>query len=175
VARRARPLGHELTDAALADNRRCGARAAGARLPDGQRHERSARRLLALPTRVRRGDLGELPPEPLDAEFPLFFIYTSGSTGKPKGVVHVHGGYVRRRAHHAVAFDAQPGDVIYVVADPGLDHRPELHDLRRAHDARHHGHRRGRAGVPERRALREHHRALRREIFKAGVTFLKTS
>jgi acrylyl-CoA reductase (NADPH)/3-hydroxypropionyl-CoA dehydratase/3-hydroxypropionyl-CoA synthetase len=59
-------------------------------------------------------------PEPLDSEFPLFFIYTSGSTGKPKGVVHVHGGYVSGVAHTMrVAFDARPGDVMYVVADPG--------------------------------------------------------
>jgi acrylyl-CoA reductase (NADPH)/3-hydroxypropionyl-CoA dehydratase/3-hydroxypropionyl-CoA synthetase len=60
------------------------------------------------------------PALPLDAEFPLFFIYTSGSTGKPKGVVHVHGGYVSGVAHSMrVAFDAMPGDVMYVVADPG--------------------------------------------------------
>lgn len=61
------------------------------------------------------------PPEPVDAEWPLFIIYTSGSTGKPKGVVHVHGGYVAGVAHTMkVAFDAVPGhDVIYVVADPG--------------------------------------------------------
>jgi len=59
-------------------------------------------------------------PQPLDAEFPLFFIYTSGSTGKPKGVVHVHGGYTAGVAHTMqVAFDARPGDVVYVVADPG--------------------------------------------------------
>ncbi|HMS04056.1 MAG TPA: AMP-binding protein, partial [Gemmatimonadaceae bacterium] len=61
-----------------------------------------------------------VPPVPVDAEFPLFFIYTSGSTGKPKGVVHVHGGYVAGIAHTMrVSFDAQPGDVMYVVADPG--------------------------------------------------------
>ncbi len=59
-------------------------------------------------------------PLPVDAEFPLFFIYTSGSTGKPKGVVHVHGGYVAGVASTMrVAFDARPGDVMYVVADPG--------------------------------------------------------
>ncbi len=59
-------------------------------------------------------------PLPLDAEFPLFFIYTSGSTGKPKGVVHVHGGYVAGVAHTMrISFDARPGDVMYVVADPG--------------------------------------------------------
>ena len=59
-------------------------------------------------------------PLPVDAEFPLFFIYTSGSTGKPKGVVHVHGGYVSGVAYSMrIAFDAQPQDVMYVVADPG--------------------------------------------------------
>ncbi|MCB1631537.1 MAG: AMP-binding protein, partial [Pseudomonadales bacterium] len=61
-----------------------------------------------------------VPPLPVDAEFPLFFIYTSGSTGKPKGVVHAHGGYVAGVAHSMrIVFDAAPGDVIYVVADPG--------------------------------------------------------
>jgi acrylyl-CoA reductase (NADPH)/3-hydroxypropionyl-CoA dehydratase/3-hydroxypropionyl-CoA synthetase len=59
-------------------------------------------------------------PEPVDAEYPMFIIYTSGSTGKPKGVVHVHGGYVAGLAHTMkVSFDAEPGDVIYVIADPG--------------------------------------------------------
>ena len=58
--------------------------------------------------------------EPVEADYPLFFIYTSGSTGKPKGVVHVHGGYESGIAYTMrVAFDAQPGDVMYVVADPG--------------------------------------------------------
>ena len=56
----------------------------------------------------------------VDAEYPMFFIYTSGSTGKPKGVVHVHGGYAAGIAETmTVAFDARPGDVLYVVADPG--------------------------------------------------------
>lgn len=59
-------------------------------------------------------------PVPLDAEYPCFVIYTSGSTGKPKGVVHVHGGWLAGVAHTMrVAFDARPGDVLYVVADPG--------------------------------------------------------
>lgn len=61
-----------------------------------------------------------VPPLPVDAEFPLFFIYTSGSTGKPKGVVHVHGGWLAGVAYTMqVSFDARPGDVLYVVADPG--------------------------------------------------------
>ena len=77
--------------------------------------------LLALddPTCVR-AVWASTSPVPVDAEFPLFFIYTSGSTGKPKGVVHVHGGYVAGIANTMrVSFDARPGDVMYVVADPG--------------------------------------------------------
>jgi acrylyl-CoA reductase (NADPH)/3-hydroxypropionyl-CoA dehydratase/3-hydroxypropionyl-CoA synthetase len=59
-------------------------------------------------------------PVPVDAEYPLFVIYTSGSTGKPKGVVHVHGGWLAGVAHTMrVAFDARAGDAMYVVADPG--------------------------------------------------------
>jgi len=77
--------------------------------------------LLALPDEdFVRAIWAGAPPLPVDAEFPLFVIYTSGSTGKPKGVVHVHGGYVAGVADTmATAFDARPGDVIYVVADPG--------------------------------------------------------
>ena len=77
--------------------------------------------LLALPTQAYVAAIWSLAPvAPLDAEFPMFVIYTSGSTGKPKGVVHVHGGYTAGVASTmAVAFDARPGDVMYVVADPG--------------------------------------------------------
>ena len=77
--------------------------------------------LLALPAEAFVRAIWSLAPcAPLDAEFPMFVIYTSGSTGKPKGVVHVHGGYTAGVASTmAVAFDARPGDVMYVVADPG--------------------------------------------------------
>jgi acrylyl-CoA reductase (NADPH)/3-hydroxypropionyl-CoA dehydratase/3-hydroxypropionyl-CoA synthetase len=77
--------------------------------------------MLALPAQDFVRAIWSLAPvTPLDAEFPMFFIYTSGSTGKPKGVVHVHGGYTAGIAETMkVAFDAAPGDVIYVVADPG--------------------------------------------------------
>ncbi len=104
---------HELT-AAAADTLLAAARAAGFDVTDEAA-------LLALPDAdfVRAVWAGS-KPLPLDAEFPLFFIYTSGSTGKPKGVVHVHGGYVAGVAHTMkIAFDARPGDVVYVVADPG--------------------------------------------------------
>ncbi|MEO0871857.1 MAG: enoyl-CoA hydratase-related protein, partial [Pseudomonadota bacterium] len=59
-------------------------------------------------------------PLAVDAGYPNFIIYTSGSTGKPKGVVHVHGGYASGvSATMPAAFGAEPGDVLYVVADPG--------------------------------------------------------
>jgi acrylyl-CoA reductase (NADPH) / 3-hydroxypropionyl-CoA dehydratase / 3-hydroxypropionyl-CoA synthetase len=77
--------------------------------------------LLALPDAdFVRAVWASSRPLPVDADFPMFFIYTSGSTGKPKGIVHVHGGYTAGIAQTmAVAFDARPGDTIYVVADPG--------------------------------------------------------
>jgi acrylyl-CoA reductase (NADPH)/3-hydroxypropionyl-CoA dehydratase/3-hydroxypropionyl-CoA synthetase len=99
---------HELTDAALPAL----LQAAGVDSEAG---------LMALPARdFVRAIWDVVPPAKLDAEFPLFFIYTSGSTGKPKGVVHVHGGWCAGVAHTMkVAFDARPGEVMYVVADPG--------------------------------------------------------
>jgi acrylyl-CoA reductase (NADPH)/3-hydroxypropionyl-CoA dehydratase/3-hydroxypropionyl-CoA synthetase len=60
------------------------------------------------------------PPLPVEAGFPLFFIYTSGSTGKPKGVVHTHGAWLAGVTHTMrAALGAQPGEVLYTVADPG--------------------------------------------------------
>ena len=104
---------HELTASAM-QTLLAAARVAGHAVSDEAQ-------LLALDDRAFVAAIwASVPPEPLDAEFPLFFIYTSGSTGKPKGVVHVHGGYVSGVAHTLrVAFDARPGDVMYVVADPG--------------------------------------------------------
>ncbi len=84
-------------------------------------HVQSEQELLALPTTdFIRALYATSPAEPLDAEFPMFIIYTSGSTGKPKGVVHVHGGYTAGIAYTMrVSFDSEPGDTIFVVADPG--------------------------------------------------------
>ncbi len=104
---------HDLTDAAFATIL-ANARAAGFAVADEAD-------LLALPDGdFVRAIWATSRPVHVDAEFPMFFIYTSGSTGKPKGIVHVHGGYTAGIAHTmAVAFDARPGDTIYVVADPG--------------------------------------------------------
>jgi len=104
---------HELTAAADAELLSV-VRAAGHQVDD-------VAGLLALPDQAFAAAIfAAIPPLPVAAEFPLFFIYTSGSTGKPKGVVHVHGGYLSGVAHTMrVAFDARAGDVMYVVADPG--------------------------------------------------------
>jgi acrylyl-CoA reductase (NADPH) / 3-hydroxypropionyl-CoA dehydratase / 3-hydroxypropionyl-CoA synthetase len=99
---------HELTDAALAVILEKAGLASEADL-------------LALPdAEFVRAIWAASPPLPVDADYPMFFIYTSGSTGKPKGIVHVHGGYTAGIAHTMkAAFDARPGDTLFVVADPG--------------------------------------------------------
>ncbi len=43
---------------------------------------------------VLEGASDVCPPEPMNAEDPLFILYTSGSTGKPKGVLHTTAGYL---------------------------------------------------------------------------------
>ncbi len=61
-----------------------------------------------------------VPPEPMDAEDPLFILYTSGSTGKPKGVVHTHGGYLVFAAMTTrVTFDLKDEEVFWCTADIG--------------------------------------------------------
>ena len=62
----------------------------------------------------------DCPPEPMNAEDPLFTLYTSGSTGKPKGVVHSTGGYlVYASMTHQYVFDYQEGDIYWCTADVG--------------------------------------------------------
>ncbi|MCF8061367.1 MAG: acetate--CoA ligase [Deltaproteobacteria bacterium] len=61
-----------------------------------------------------------VPPEPMDAEDPLFILYTSGSTGKPKGVVHTHGGYLVFAAMTTrLTFDLKDDEVFWCTADIG--------------------------------------------------------
>jgi len=62
----------------------------------------------------------DCPPEPMDAEDPLFILYTSGSTGKPKGVLHSTGGYLLQAAMtFQYVFDYRPGEVFWCTADVG--------------------------------------------------------
>nr|WP_321981034.1 acetate--CoA ligase [uncultured Cohaesibacter sp.] len=62
----------------------------------------------------------DCPPEPMNAEDPLFILYTSGSTGKPKGVVHTTGGYlVYASMTHQYVFDYHEGDIYWCTADVG--------------------------------------------------------
>jgi acetyl-CoA synthetase len=63
----------------------------------------------------------ECPPEPMEAEDPLFILYTSGSTGKPKGILHTTGGYLTHvSATHKLVFDLKDDqDVYWCSADIG--------------------------------------------------------
>jgi acetyl-CoA synthetase len=62
----------------------------------------------------------DCPPEPMNAEDPLFILYTSGSTGKPKGVLHTTAGYlVFTSLTHEQVFDYHDGDIYWCTADVG--------------------------------------------------------
>ncbi|HWI86781.1 MAG TPA: acetate--CoA ligase [Sphingomonas sp.] len=66
------------------------------------------------------GASADCPPEPMNAEDPLFVLYTSGSTGKPKGVMHTSGGYLLWASlTHELVFDYRPGQIYWCAADIG--------------------------------------------------------
>ncbi len=67
-----------------------------------------------------QGVSADCPPEPMNAEDPLFILYTSGSTGKPKGVLHTTGGYLVYVSYtHEIVFDYRPGEIYWCTADVG--------------------------------------------------------
>ena len=80
--------------------------------------EHSSRDVAYEPERARVSNV--CPPEPMNAEDPLFILYTSGSTGKPKGVLHTTGGYLVWAAWtHELVFDYRPGEIFWCTADVG--------------------------------------------------------
>jgi len=69
---------------------------------------------------IGKDNSADCPPEPMNAEDPLFILYTSGSTGKPKGVLHTTGGYlVWASMTHEYVFDLKENDIFWCSADVG--------------------------------------------------------
>ena len=72
----------------------------------------------------------DCPPEPMNAEDPLFILYTSGSTGKPKGILHTTGGYLLvAELTHQIRLRFSRRRHLLVHRRCGLGHRPQLRRL----------------------------------------------
>jgi len=60
------------------------------------------------------------PPEPMEANDPLFILYFSDFTEKPKGIVHTHGGYLLYTAMTTrLVFDLKENDIFWCTMDIG--------------------------------------------------------
>ncbi|PJD94215.1 MAG: acetate--CoA ligase [Legionella sp.] len=69
---------------------------------------------------LKTGAAPYCPPEPMDAEDPLFILYTSGSTGKPKGLVHTTAGYLVQTTYtQQLIFSCTEKEVFWSTADIG--------------------------------------------------------
>lgn len=61
-----------------------------------------------------------VPPEPMDAEDPLFILYASTGTSDAKGLVHTHAGYLLHTAMTTrLVFDMKDDEVLWSTPDIG--------------------------------------------------------
>ena len=101
----------------------------------------------------------DCPPEPMNAEDPLFILYTSGSTGKPKGVLHTTGRISRLcRLHPSERLRLSRRRYLLVHRRCRLGDGAQLYRLWPAGQRRHHADVRGRAELSGLLALLAGHR-----------------
>lgn len=59
-----------------------------------------------------------VPPEPMDAEDPLFILFAARSAGKPRGLVHTHGGFLLWAAMTTrLVFDLKADETLWCTSD----------------------------------------------------------
>jgi len=60
----------------------------------------------------------EIPPEPMEAEDPLFILFAGGAVGKPRALVHTHGGFLLWAAMTShLTFDLREGTTSWCTSD----------------------------------------------------------